>query len=159
MGDVPNAQAGGEPLKGLGDMTIATQDGRAVIITSEEQKSIARFVNAVGGDASDFVTPEEATLPGDVARIINTVLHAVSEGQTFSISTLPKEVTTTTAASMLDVSRPTVMKYIRSGRLSARKVGTHHRLNSQEVLDLLEELKQEQRNAIFELMDLEEGLS
>ena len=138
-------------------MTIEIQDGRAVIITSEEQRSIARFVNAVGGDASDFVTSEEASLPGDVARIINAVLHAVSEGQTISISTLPKEVTT--AASMLDVSRPTVMKYIRSGRLSARKVGTHHRLNSQEVLDLLEELKQEQRNAIFELMDLEERLS
>ena len=105
-------------------MTIEIQDGRAVIITSEEQRSIARFVNAVGGDASDFVTSEEASLPGDVARIINAVLHAVSEGQTISISTLPKEVTTTTAASMLDVSRPTVMKYIRSGRLSARKVGT-----------------------------------
>jgi len=46
---------------------------------------------------------------------INTVLHAISEGQTISISTVPTEVTTTTAASMLDVSRPTVMKYIRKG--------------------------------------------
>ncbi|WP_311347756.1 helix-turn-helix domain-containing protein [Corynebacterium durum] len=87
------------------------------------------------------------------------MLHAISEGQTISISTVPTEVTTTTAASILDVSRPTVMKYIRNGRLSARRVGTHHRLNSQEVLELLEELKQEQRNAIFELIGREENLS
>lgn len=140
-------------------MTIATQDGRSVMITSEEQKSIERFFNAVGSDASDFATSEKTTLPDDVARIINIVLGAISEGQTISISTLPKEITTTTAASMLDVSRPTVMKYIRSGRLSARKVGSHHRLKSQEVLELLEELKQEQRKAIFELINLEESLS
>ena len=140
-------------------MTIATQDGRSVMITSEEQKSIERFFNAVGSDASDFATSEKTTLPDDVAKIINIVLGAISEGQTISISTLPKEITTTTAASMLDVSRPTVMKYIRSGRLSARKVGSHHRLKSQEVLELLEELKQEQRKAIFELINLEESLS
>ena len=51
------------------------------------------------------------------------------------------------------------MKYIRNGRLSARKVGAHHQINPQEVLELLEELKQEQRNAIFELIDREENLS
>lgn len=159
MGNASNAYAEGKILKGLGDMTIATQDGRSVMITSEEQKSIERFFNAVGSDASDFATSEKTTLPDDVARIINIVLGAISEGQTISISTLPKEITTTTAASMLDVSRPTVMKYIRSGRLSARKVGSHHRLKSQEVLELLEELKQEQRKAIFELINLEESLS
>ena len=54
---------------------------------------------------------------------------------------------------------PTVMKYIRNGRLSARKVGSHHRLKSQEVLEIIREMKQEQRNAIFELMDIEESLS
>ena len=90
---------------------------------------------------------------------INTVLHAISEGQTISISTVPTKVTTTTAASVLDVSRPTVMKYIRNVRLSTRKVGAHHRINSQEVLELLEELRQEQRKAIFGLMDIEESLS
>ena len=54
---------------------------------------------------------------------------------------------------------PTAMKFSRNGRLSARKVGAHHQINPQEVLELLEELKQEQRNAIFELIDREENLS
>ena len=140
-------------------MTIATQDGRSVMITSEEQKSIERFFNAVGGDAADFVIPEETAVSDDVICVINIVLHAISEGQTISISTLPTEVTTTTAACMLDVSRPTVMKYIRDGRLPTHKVGNHHRLKAQEVLELLEKLKQEQRKAIFELMNIEESLS
>jgi len=136
-----------------------TRYGCSVIITSEEQESITHFLNAVGGDAADFVTSEETAVPDDLIHVINIVLHAFSEGQTISVSTLPTEVTTTTAASMLNVSHPTVMRHIRNGKLSAHRVGTHHRLNSQKVLELLEELKQDQRKAIFELMDTEESLS
>ena len=87
------------------------------MITDEEQESITHFLNAVGGDAADFITSEKNAVPDAAICVINTVLHAISKGQTISISTLPTEVTTTTAASMLDVSRPTVMKYIRNGRL------------------------------------------
>ena len=71
---------------------------------------------------------------------------------------MPSEVTTTTAASMLGMSRPTLMKHVRSGRISAHKVGSHHKLFSKDVLEFREVLKQEKRQAVFDLLDAEEDL-
>jgi excisionase family DNA binding protein len=42
---------------------------------------------------------------------------------------LPKEMTTTQAAEFLDMSRPSVVKLMRAGKLSYRKVGKHHRIS------------------------------
>lgn len=46
-----------------------------------------------------------------------------------------EEFTTTEAAAMLGVSRPTLMKLITSGELAHVKVGTHHRVPAQAILD------------------------
>lgn len=139
--------------------TTTTQKSHSVRLSNKERASIVHFMEAAGADVSAFTANRTPEMPKELRELLNAVLQAVKNEQSISISMLPKEVTTTTAAAMLDVSRPTVMKYIRNGRLSARKVGTHHRLKSEEVLALLEELKQQQRDAIFELMDYEDSLS
>lgn len=138
-------------------MTTTIPKNKSVMLTNEERLSITHFLDVIGGDATSLVGPQGDEMPDELKKLLKTILDAVQRGQSISISTLPKEITTTTAASMLNVSRPTVMKYIRSGRLNARKVGSHHRLKSQEVLDLLETRKQEQRKAVFDLIDLEES--
>ncbi|MFT4164922.1 MAG: helix-turn-helix domain-containing protein [Microlunatus sp.] len=47
-----------------------------------------------------------------------------------------KEVfTTTEAATMLGLSRPTLMKLIEAGEIAHVKVGTHHRIPAQAILD------------------------
>ena len=140
-------------------MTITIPKNQSVMLTNEERLSITHFLDVVGGDVTSLVGPRGDEMPNELKKLLKTILDAVQSGQSISISMLPKEITTTTAASMLNVSRPTVMKYIRSGRLNARKVGSHHRLNSQEVLDLLKARKQEQRKAVFDLIDLEESLN
>lgn len=73
----------------------------------------------MGGDASDLQTPEGKSLPPEINNAIVQVLHAIKEGLPISISTLPEEVTTTTAASMLGITRPTLMKHVRNGRIPA----------------------------------------
>lgn len=135
------------------------QKGRSIMLSDKERASIVHFLETVSGDASDFTTRHTHEMPHELKQLLNQVFQAIKNQQPISISALPQEITTTTAAAMLNVSRPTVMKYIRNGRLSARMVGTHHRLKSQNVLELLEELKQEQRDAVFALIDWEDSLS
>ena len=108
-------------------MTITIPKNQSVMLTNEERLSITHFLDVVGGDATSLVGPRGDEMPNELKKLLKTILDAVQSGQSISISMLPKEITTTTAASMLNVSRPTVMKYIRSGRLNARKVGSHHR--------------------------------
>lgn len=47
---------------------------------------------------------------------------------------LKETYTTTEAARMLGISRPTLMKLLDAGELESELVGTHHRIRAQEIL-------------------------
>lgn len=138
-------------------MSITISD-RTVLMTSEEQRSAAEYITALGGDASDFQTAGGQQLPPEINAVISKVLRAIREDLPISISTLPREVTTTTAASMLGITRPTLMKHVRNERIPAHMVGSHHRLFSRDVLAFRRELEEEKLQAVFNLMDLENEL-
>lgn len=103
---------------------------------------------AVAGDA------RAEPVPGQVSDLIHRVLEAVASGCTVTIAATPDELTTTAAAAMIGVSRPTLMKMIHAGRIPAHKVGTHTRLRTSDVLDFVERRQAVQRVAFAELREL-----
>ncbi|WP_158408233.1 helix-turn-helix domain-containing protein [Corynebacterium mustelae] len=139
-------------------MSITVRNTCSILLDEDERKSIITFIENLNGDSSARDT-NKCDIPEEVTALLTHIRDALAQGETISLSAMPTEVTTTAAASMLNVSRPTVMKLIRSGRLTARKVGSHHRLNTQEVCALREEMKQTEREAIFELINFEESLT
>lgn len=138
-------------------MSAIAKRAKQVMLTDEEKAHAARFLEAVGGDAAEFATSTGQQVPGPLNAVIRTVLNAIAEGRPVAVSAMPDQLTTTNAASLLGVSRPTLMKWVREGRIDAVKVGSHHRLNAGDVLFLRERLKAEQRSAVFELLDMEES--
>lgn len=96
----------------------------------------------------------EVELPRELVPIVLAALRAVREGGAFSVGVMPEELTTSAAAKMLNVSRPTLMKMIKAGRIKAHMVGTHHRLATQDVLALRRERIEAQQRAVLEMMDL-----
>jgi excisionase family DNA binding protein len=73
------------------------------------------------------------TLPRKIAEKVLALLDA--ERTTGALVVPVKELfTTTEAATMLGLSRPTLMKLIESGEIAHIKVGTHHRIPAQAVL-------------------------
>ena len=139
-------------------MSIAV-DKEHFHLTPEEQASAEHFISGLRPDVDPLRTTDGGRLPEPLANVIAAVFRAIREDLPITVSTLPREVTTTTAASMLDVSRPTLMKYIRNGDITAHKVGAHHRLSARDVLDFAERLKERRRNAVFALLDAEEELA
>lgn len=103
----------------------------------------------------------ESAVPPELARILTAVVAVVAAGGTVTIGSVPSEVTTTTAAQMLDISRPTLMKLIGEGEIPAHKVGTHTRLKSNDVIAYQERLHATQRAAFDDLRAFEdaEGLT
>lgn len=95
-------------------------------------------------------------LPRELSTLLTTVLDTIARGGTVTIGSLPDDVTTTTAAEMLGVSRPTLMKMIAKGDLPAHKVGSHTRLRSAEVLAFARARLARQRAAFDELVGLED---
>lgn len=61
-----------------------------------------------------------------------------------------------TAAEILGISRPTLVKLIRDGAIPASKVGTHHRLLAEDVFSYLKERRARQREALDRLRELDD---
>lgn len=74
------------------------------------------------------------SLPRKIAEKVLALLDA--ERTTGAVVVPVKEFfTTTEAATMLGLSRPTLMKLIESGEIAHVKVGTHYRVPAQAILE------------------------
>jgi excisionase family DNA binding protein len=89
----------------VGNVTMTLEDGTEVLL----QKNLARF-------------------------IVNLVESIAADG-TLTTNSLPEELSTTVAAQVIGVSRPTLMKMIARNELPTKKVGSHTRLLRSDVLE------------------------
>ncbi|MGH9137728.1 MAG: helix-turn-helix domain-containing protein [Acidimicrobiales bacterium] len=86
--------------------------------------------------------PRAFTLPnGDTLQLPKSaidglieMLEAVAGGEAATVVRTPREVSTQQAATVLNVSRPTVVKLIDDGVLPSRKVGSHRRIALADLL-------------------------
>lgn len=108
------------------------------------------------------VSGRESQQLGDALnQVIQHVLHALANGQSIDVQPVPQDLTTTVAAQRIGISRPTLMKAIRSGELPAYKVGSHFRIRTQDAdafrKTLLEKAVTQKKQALKDLWDFEEN--
>lgn len=105
------------------------------------------------GAATFRVTDAEGrivSLPLDVQRLISQVLTSVAQRGEITISRVPEELTSTVAAEILGVSRPTLMKWAKEGAIATHKRGTHARFKRDDVLKLKQQRAEERAQAFSE---------
>ncbi len=99
-----------------------------------------------GADEHDSVELTE-----QLHAILKQVVQALSHGQSISILTRDQEISTQQAAEILGLSRPTVVKLIEDGELSAHVPGAVRRkLRLADVLAYREELRAQRNRFITE---------
>ncbi|HEX2080355.1 MAG TPA: helix-turn-helix domain-containing protein [Longimicrobium sp.] len=89
------------------------------------------------GDASDTVRIELVELSRPLVHLLMRILDDLSEGHAVAVHTIAdgeEEVSTSKAARILGMSRPTLIDLLEKGEIPYRMVGTHRRVP---VLDLL----------------------
>ncbi|KAF0848649.1 helix-turn-helix domain-containing protein [Nocardia caishijiensis] len=151
--------------------TSFIRDDKAVLSISDNEVAEARtFISDVeqangsrptAGSAGITVALETGAsveMPAGLTALISQVLDLVARGCTVTVGSVPNEVTTTVAARMLDISRPTLVKLIREGRIPAHKVGSHTRLKTADVLSHRDSQRAEQRAAFDDLRAFEDDL-
>ena len=69
-----------------------------------------------------------------------------------TITTIPDSLTTTTATSVVGVSRTTLMKLINSGELASTMVGSHHRVKHSDAIALRDARRADRRAAVDALL-------
>lgn len=102
-------------------MNISTI-GHDVVVAPDEVEQLTHAV-------------EELPQSSPLRDFVSGLLDAVSRGAGVSLVEQDKELTPNDVASLLQVSRPHVMKMIRAGELAATLVGTHYRVMFSDFLD------------------------
>lgn len=101
----------------------------------------------------------EIELPDRIQKMLLGTLAAVAETGEASVGRVPEELTSTVAAEMLGVSRPTLMKWVGEGRIASFKVGSHTRFKRGDVFALREERTKERRAAFTALRESDQDWS
>lgn len=114
-----------------------------------QQPELAAVTVAAGAD-------QQVSMPAELAALVLKLVDLMSRGCTVTLGSIPNEVTTTVAAQMLGMSRPSLMKLVRTGTIPSHKVGSHTRLYSKDVLGFRRSQLEQQSKAFDELRALEE---
>ena len=94
-------------------------------------------------------------LPRNVERMLRSALQSVQDNGTVTLSRTPEELTSTVAAGILGVSRPTLMKWAADGTIKSFKVRTHTRFRRDDVLALRDERFRKKTEAFHELREFD----
>ncbi len=138
-------------------MTVLTDATRTVIVTDQEAlaaRSAVERINAAvrAGQQPSFDarmgSSDAVEIPAGLGRLIMSMLDSIAEGRSLTVTSMPAELTTSMAAHLLGISRTTLMKRISRGEIPARKVGTHHRLSTADVMRARDE-KHRRASAAF----------
>jgi excisionase family DNA binding protein len=119
-------------------VTTLTLSNDSIIIDDQLRDEAIELVHTAADDRLGHleivVNGTRHEVPGALSSLLVHVIERAARGGTMHIRSMPEELTTTVAAEMLGVSRPTFMKLINSGEIKSRVVGTHHRVRAHDVV-------------------------
>jgi excisionase family DNA binding protein len=140
-------------------MTVVLTNGTVFVEEDLREQAADLVRRAHDRGAREFTLADDGgasvTVPPDVSSFLMQALRGLARGH-FAVTALPEELTTTVAAEIVGVSRPTLMKLVRSGDLPARQVGTHTRVRTADVLALRRARAQDRRAALEALRALDD---
>jgi excisionase family DNA binding protein len=84
-------------------------------------------------------------IPKKALSLLSDILDNMAEGKSITLIPSDAEVSTQQAADILNVSRPHLVKLLEDGKIAFTKVGTHRRIEIQNLMDYQKNLKKNRR--------------
>jgi excisionase family DNA binding protein len=91
-------------------------------------------------------------LPAGAVALLMDILEAMAAGRGVAIIPENAELTTVQAASILNVSRPYLIKLLAAGALPHRKVGKHRRILMEDVMTYKNRIDKEREAVLDQLV-------
>ena len=102
----------------------------------------------------ETTTPGQSiTVPASLIEIVQQLVSEIAKGNSVTIITNEKEISTTEAAEILEVSRQHLIELLESGELPIpfRKVGKHRRLRAEDVVNFKQRIDQQRLEVLSQL--------
>ncbi|MGI8855669.1 MAG: helix-turn-helix domain-containing protein [Thermomicrobiales bacterium] len=109
-------------------------------------------VEMVGADG------ERLALSPRTQQIVRKIVESLAEDHVIIMRSMKKDLTTQQAADLLNVSRPYLIKLLEGGTIPYIKVGTHRRIQYDDVMAYSVVWKAEQKRLLRELTQLNEEM-
>lgn len=139
-------------------MSTLTLSNDSLIIDDEVQVQALELVEEAEdsrlGRLQVSINGRQFDVPPELSDLLVFVIERAAQGGAIHIRTMPDELTTTVAADLLGVSRPTLMKMINDKQLPSHSVGTHRRVRSKDVIRLRQDQDVRRREAVAALQNL-----
>jgi excisionase family DNA binding protein len=135
-------------------------DGLITLDAAERQPAAAlgsRLRHADPHAVALEIEGQMVALPGPLVAALAQLADQLGRGRALSLVVHRATLTPQQAANLINVSRPHLMKLVREGKLHATKVGTHHRLALEEVLQYRASRDADFEAGMDELARLAEG--
>lgn len=97
-------------------------------------------------------------LPGSAVRLLIEALQQMARGNAVTLMPMHAELTTQQAADILKVSRPHLVNLLEQGRIPFRKVGSHRRILTEDILRYKAQTEHNRRVALDELATHDQAL-
>lgn len=137
-------------------MTATLSSSSTIVLSPEDTAAFEAL--RMPEDADIVVLDNYGNLVDLPKRLQATELAAIkalTESGDVAITRMPEQLTSTSAADVLGISRPTLMKWARAGKIESFKVGTHTRFHRDDVLSLKHQVAKEQDEALERLRSFE----
>lgn len=140
---------------------VVTPTKADAAMAKESGRKLAVHMGQSGGlrlEVRTGATSEELVLPPSALRLLVRVLAEMGQGNAVTLTPLRAELTTQQAADLLNVSRPHLVKLLDEGDIPSRKVGTHRRVQLEDLLAYKREFLAKRHAALDELQALSQEL-
>lgn len=144
-------------------MTRSTFVGADVLLTDDDVATVQReFENIPAQQVERFAAimsdGETQVLPPELSTFIARTCQALALHGHVTVGALPEDLTSNTAAELLGISRPTLLKLARNGEIDSFKVGSHTRFKRDDVLKFNEQREKARGKVLEELLELGDQL-
>ena len=144
----------------------ASTSQRVLSASPDEQSELAKVVDLLAhlDTAAEHKTRlvgpkgESIVLPASAFEALKTVVTGMAQGMAMTLVPSGRELTTQEAADLLRISRPSVIRLLEAGAIPFHKVGTHRRINVEDILKYRAERNEQRRAALRELTEISEEI-